>query len=127
MTMLALEPPAPAPAKVAPRRLRRDWAPTFLEALARSCNVSASAQAAGVRRATAYARRKVDRTFALAWDDVIEGALDDLEGECFRRALEGSDALAMFLLKTTASRSTATGAGSAPRSTPHRPPTSARG
>jgi hypothetical protein len=96
MTMLA---PAPAPAEAAPRRLRRDCSPIFLETLARSCNVSAAARAVGIRRATAYARRKVDRAFALAWDDVIEGSLDDLEGECFRRALEGSDRLAIFLLR----------------------------
>jgi hypothetical protein len=94
-----------------------EWAPTFLETLAKSPNVSAAARAAGVSRESAYKHRKADPDFALAWDDALAESTDELVGECYRRAREGveepvfhngeecgsklrfSDTLAIFLLK----------------------------
>jgi len=82
-----------------PLRRRRDWRPDFLEAFAETLSVTAAAKAAGVKRATAYLRRKTDPAFAAAWDEALQSAVDGLEAACFRRAIEGSDALGMFLLR----------------------------
>lgn len=83
-----------------------------------SGNVTAAAEAADVSRSSAYALRANDTAFRRAWDDAVEGALDDLEAELHRRAKEGaekpvfyggkpvgsvrnySDNLAMFLLRS---------------------------
>jgi hypothetical protein len=56
-------------------------------------------KASGVSRATAYRFRGHDRAFAEAWDDAIEEAVDMLELEAHRRAIEGSDRLLMFVLR----------------------------
>jgi hypothetical protein len=61
----------------------------FIEALCLSANVSASAQAAGVRRRSAYRWREEDPEFAEAWTEAIETATDALELEVRRRAVEG--------------------------------------
>jgi len=73
--------------------------------------------AAGIPRRSAYRLRQCDAAFLEHWDDALEEALDDLEAELRRRALEGverpdfydgkecdtirsySDSLGMFLLK----------------------------
>ena len=44
---------------------------------------------AGFARQTAYAFRKASPAFALAWEDALEQATDELEAEARRRALEG--------------------------------------
>jgi hypothetical protein len=93
------------------------WRETFLCALEASGNVSASARRAGVGRATAYRHRQAEPEFRSGWDQAIETAMDDLEAEARRRAVDGwdepvffkgevcghirrySDALIMFLLK----------------------------
>lgn len=72
---------------------------------------------AGVGRATAYEHRAAYPEFAAAWDDAIEEAVEALETEARRRAMEGveqpivsngeiiattrrySDTLTIFLLK----------------------------
>ncbi len=77
-----------------------DWKPTFLEELARTCNVSAAAKAAKVNRNSAYAARTIDdkadpqarataMAFAAQWDNALEVAIDALELEARRRALSG--------------------------------------
>jgi hypothetical protein len=89
----------------------------FLEELRKMPNVSAAARACGVAPAAAYNLRKVDASFAEAWDAALEEAYDTLEAEAHRRAFEGvtkpihykgvkvdtvreySDTLLMFLLK----------------------------
>ncbi|RMD89771.1 MAG: hypothetical protein D6807_03020 [Alphaproteobacteria bacterium] len=89
----------------------------FLDALRASANVSAAARRAGMSRSAAYALRQSDASFRAQWDDALEEALDALEEELRRRALEGvekpvfyggkpcgtirsySDQLGMFLLK----------------------------
>lgn len=90
----------------------------FIDRLRSSANVSAAARAAGMSRSSAYALRHRDEGFRAAWDEALEEALDDLEAELRRRAIEGvdkpvfyggkecgtvksySDTLGMFLLKS---------------------------
>jgi hypothetical protein len=43
--------------------------------------------------------RQEDPEFAAKWDDAVADGIDLLETEVFRRAMEYSDKLAMFLLK----------------------------
>ncbi|GER08214.1 hypothetical protein GCM10007972_17420 [Iodidimonas muriae] len=90
----------------------------FLDALRASANVSASARAAGLSRSEIYRLRAKNAEFREDWDHALEEALDDLECELRRRAVEGvekpvfyagkpcgsvvnySDSLGMFLLKS---------------------------
>ena len=66
---------------------KSDWTGAFLEALAEGATVTTAAKAAGVGRATAYDRRKLDKEFASAWDDAVEQATDELEVPSTRIAL----------------------------------------
>ena len=61
----------------------------FLESLASTGNVSASAAAVGLSRNTIYILRREDEEFADAFADAIEQATDALEAEARRRALDG--------------------------------------
>lgn len=99
------------------KKTYRQWEKKFLDALADTCNVSAAAKAAGIRRSTAYEFRKNNPDFAAKWDEALEKATDELEAEARTRALgfeepvfnsEGeevgtvrrySDTLMIFLLK----------------------------
>jgi len=100
---------------------RKKWTPQrreiFLETLRQSANVSAAARAAGMSRRAAYNHRLQEPQFREEWDQALEEALDDLEAELRRRAIQGvekpvyyggkpcgtirnySDTLGMFLLK----------------------------
>ncbi len=98
-------------------RWSREKKTIFLETLRRTGNVSSSARAAGVPVVSAYAKRGREKAFRLEWQTALDEALDDLEEEVRRRALEGiekpvyyagkkcgsitsfNDNLAMFLLK----------------------------
>lgn len=72
----------------------------FLTMLAETCNVTASAEAAGMGRSAAYAWRREDEDFASAWDDALESAADRLEQIAFERAKDGkSDRMLEILLK----------------------------
>ena len=72
----------------------------FLARLRESGNVRASCDAAGVPRRTAYNWRGQWATFAKAWDDALDDAVDILEATAWKRAVkEQSDRLLMFLLK----------------------------
>lgn len=72
----------------------------FLANLGISGNVSAASKAAGVDRKTPYNWRDADAEFAAAWDAQCEHGLDTLEREAARRALDSSDTLLIFLLKS---------------------------
>jgi hypothetical protein len=61
----------------------------FLDRLAETGNVSAAARHAGLGRSTLYAWRKQDQDFADAWNDAVIEAIDALEQEARRRAVEG--------------------------------------
>jgi hypothetical protein len=90
----------------------------FLDALARTGNVTRAAKAVHVTNRTAYNARNDDPAFAAAWDAALDAAMDlVLEPEAVRRAVEGverpvyhqgkkidsvreySDTLLIFLLK----------------------------
>ncbi len=72
-------------------KLTRQRKQTFLEHLRETCNVTESAQLAGVSRTAMYERRAIDPELSKAWDDAIEQATDALEKEARRRALDGVD------------------------------------
>jgi hypothetical protein len=61
----------------------------FLEALAQTGNVAAAVTVAGTSRTRVYELRKMDPTFAAKWDEAEEIAVDKLEAEARRRAVEG--------------------------------------
>lgn len=63
----------------------------FLQKLRTSGNVSASARVARVSRNMVYQRRKDDPGFAEAWDEAIDEAIDALEAEARRRAVQGEE------------------------------------
>src|SRR3954469_15570484 len=78
---------------------RRNWQPAFLEALEKGHTVAGACKAANVGRTTAYQARQRDEEFAVAWRDLEEHAIEVLEAEAYRRAMNGSDKLMAFLLK----------------------------
>lgn len=96
---------------------QEDWREVFLRALRASPNVSAAAIAAQRNRQYVYTVRKEEPDFKAAWKDAIAQSVDMLEGEMYRRAVEGtlkpvyqngmlvgsireySDTLAIFLAK----------------------------
>lgn len=61
----------------------------FLKELARRGNVSAAAKAGVMSRAWFYREREENEEFAAAWDDALETAIDAIELEVRRRAVEG--------------------------------------
>ncbi len=93
------------------------WQPDFIAALRRTGNVRAACKAAGISRTAAYNARNAFADFKALWDEALEDACDDLEGEARRRAFKGvkkpvyqqgalvgyvqeySDTLLIFLLK----------------------------
>lgn len=70
---------------------KRDWRPNFLKRLAVDGDVSASAEAAGLNRATAYKHYHKEPRFKAGWDEAIEKSLDRLEAELIRRGVIGWD------------------------------------
>ena len=74
-----------------PARVRLDGPhkDLFLAELRHRGNVTASCEAAGIGRRTAYEHRESDPEFAAAWDAALETAWDALETEAVRRATEG--------------------------------------
>jgi hypothetical protein len=67
----------------------RVWMKAFITALSRRGIVSQACVAAKIDRTTAYKARDMDATFSAAWDEAMEVAADALEGEAWRRAVEG--------------------------------------
>lgn len=78
---------------------RRD----FIRALGEQCGVVKWAcEAINVKPDSAYYYRTQFPDFAEAWDETVRNSLAALEAEAQRRALDGSDSLLMFLLKSRA-------------------------
>lgn len=75
------------------------WHSVFLADLAKNCNVSHAARAAGVDRSTVYRHREENAEFATAWDDAAEDGIEALELALRQRGMETSDTAAIFLLK----------------------------
>src|SRR5829696_6157972 len=71
----------------------------FLEALSEGMSIANAAGAAGTGRGAMYVWRREDPEFASDWDEAVEVGTDKLEDEARRRAMNGSDAVLMFLLK----------------------------
>jgi hypothetical protein len=71
----------------------------FLAQLAQSGNVTESCQISGLPRATAYDWRREDQGFAQQWDAAMDRGADAMEDECRRRAMAGSDALMVFMMR----------------------------
>jgi len=61
----------------------------FLEHLAATCNVQASAAAAGVAVSTVYANRMRDAGFRADWDAALEQGYARLEAALIERAMRG--------------------------------------
>ncbi|MEG3126099.1 hypothetical protein [Sphingomonas sp. GB1N7] len=59
----------------------------FLNVLAATCNVRASAQAAGKTEQTARALRHRDGEFSVLWEEALEAGYERLETELLARAL----------------------------------------
>ena len=72
----------------------------FLKCLANGDSVQNSANVAGVARGTVYRWRQEDESFAADWDMALDSGVDRLEDEAYKRALDGSDTLLIFLLKS---------------------------
>lgn len=75
-------PDEPTPAPDPP-----SWPDRFLIELAKTANVSLSADLAGIHRDTAYDLRSRNADFARRWADALESAVDDLAAEARRRAM----------------------------------------
>lgn len=61
----------------------------FLAELAQRGIVSDAAKAAGAARRSVYEWRDADPAFRAAWDDALDQAVDTMEREAYRRAVEG--------------------------------------
>lgn len=61
----------------------------FVRALGETASPVRAAAAAAVSTNVAYALRRDDMAFALAWDKAVEMAMENLIGESYRRAVEG--------------------------------------
>lgn len=68
---------------------RHRWTRGFLAALSITGVVSYACEAARVSRCHVYATRNKDPEFSSNWRDALEIAIDSLEAEARRRALEG--------------------------------------
>jgi hypothetical protein len=95
---MASESQSPTPKKTRVKALR--WRPAFLATLRNTANVRESCLVAGINRDTAYHARKQSAEFRQQWDVALQDACDILETEARRRALEISDTLLIFLLKS---------------------------
>ena len=67
-----------------PSRLRA----AFLAELRKRGNVTDAARAVQVGRKTVYQWKEAEPDFAAAWDEAIEQAIDAMESEAYRRAVE---------------------------------------
>lgn len=69
---------------------RKPWHPAFLEVLRKNgCNPAAAADELGMPRSTVQTARKTCAKFRQAWDDVVEGTVDELEATWLDRAKNG--------------------------------------
>lgn len=83
-----------------PTHKKAGWQERFLALLAETFSVTAAAAGASTDRSYAYECRRRDPDFAAKWDAALQSAVDRLEQAAYDRALQTSDTLAIFLLKT---------------------------
>lgn len=104
-------------AKPASLKPAKNWKEIFIQELTRIPNVAAAARKAKMGRQATYQARYNDPDFAAAWNEALEAAIENAEGELYRRAVHGtlepiyhsgekvgsvrrySDTLLIFLLK----------------------------
>lgn len=70
---------------------KRTWRAAFLLALSKTGNVSDACRASKKSRSWAYEQREADESFKRAWDEAMDQAVDALEAEARRRAVQGVD------------------------------------
>ncbi|MEN6583039.1 MAG: terminase [Armatimonadota bacterium] len=63
---------------------------TFLDALSKTGIVMKACKAARISRQTVYEHRKNDPEFAAAWNEAIDLAVEAMEAEAHRRAVQGT-------------------------------------
>jgi len=71
----------------------------FLKCLANGDSVQNAANVIGVSRGTVYRWKDEDKAFAAAWEEALDAGIERLEDAAYKRALDGSDTLMIFLLK----------------------------
>ncbi len=79
--------------------LATEWRPIFLRVLRDTGIVRLAAEAAGVARQSAYRARDASPEFAAQWERATTESTELLVAEARKRALNGSDALLIFLLR----------------------------
>lgn len=67
------------------------WKSAFLIALSTNGNVTGACYAAKIDRSAAYRAKDDDPEFAARWDEALQIAVDRLEAEAWRRAVDGVD------------------------------------
>ena len=72
----------------------------FFDNLALPMSPSAAARAAGCSINTLYKRRKEDPEFAARWDEAYAAGTDAMEDRANERAMDDSDTLMIFMLKS---------------------------
>lgn len=75
------------------------WAKRFLKAFRETGIVREAAKKTGIHHSTAYDLKATDADFARAWEEVEEWSTEQLEQVAYKRAVDGSDLLMIFLLK----------------------------
>ena len=78
------------PEKAKRNRPRWKWSgDAFLDALAKTGDVTKSAKSVGIVRSVAYDRRGTDPGFAERWDDTMEADVDATEADFVHKARDG--------------------------------------
>lgn len=67
-----------------------NWKEIFIAELMKAPNVTAAARKAKIHRSRAYAEKASDTEFAAAWESALESAIEDAEGEMWRRGVHGT-------------------------------------
>lgn len=80
----------------------KKWWPRFFEKFAELGMVGLAAKAAGVSKSLVYQYRRNSAEFAAQWEEAEELAISVLEDVATKRAINASDTLVIFLLKTRA-------------------------
>jgi hypothetical protein len=78
----------------------KDWMPVFLLNLRNNGVVREACEAAGVTRVTVQGWRAKFPRFRAAWDEAMQDAIDQLETEAWKRAMNRSDLLLWKLLQS---------------------------
>ena len=83
-----------------PSLVPANWKNVFLLHLAENGCITWAARKAGMARSAVYEHRSNDPDFAARWAEAVEIGTESLEIEAHKRAMDASDNLLMFLLKS---------------------------